>query len=69
VKIRTQQHYRDQWTAIDESTYDGAPDAGAARTMGLGNTEETAIEDLLRQMEDGEPWQQEAVRKYRGVAA
>ena len=67
MNIRTTCYYKDQWTAYDESTYDGAPDAGAFRTCGLGNSKETAIEDLLQQMENGAPWQQEAARAYRGV--
>ena len=65
MKIRTQQLYPGQWTAYDEDTWDGAPDAGSFRTIGLGNSEETAIEDLLQQFEDGKPWQQEAVREWK----
>jgi hypothetical protein len=67
VNIRTTCYYKDQWTAFDDDTYDGAPDAGSMSTCGLGNTKETAIEDLLQQMEDGPPWQQEIARKYRGT--
>jgi hypothetical protein len=35
------------WSAIDEDTYDGAPDSGPlAHLIGRGPTEEAAIEDL-----------------------
>lgn len=60
------QIYRDQWIVIDDDWFDGAPDAGAFRIRGLGNSKETAIEDLLQQMEEGAPWQQEMAREYRG---
>lgn len=66
MNIRTTCFFKDQWTAYDDDTYDGAPDAGAFRTCGLGNSKETAIEDLIQQMENGAPWQQEAARAYRG---
>lgn len=55
------------WYALDSDTYDGAPDAGAASTMGWGRTEQEAIDDLLEQFEEGRPWQQKAARQYRGV--
>jgi hypothetical protein len=67
MNIETHQHYPGEWTAIDSSTYDGAPDAGAMRTMGLGHTEQEAIDDLIQQFEDGKPWQQEAAREYRAA--
>ena len=40
------------WCAVDDDTYDGAPDAGAAGAMGTGTTEEEAIADLLEQIAD-----------------
>lgn len=36
------------WTAIDESTYDGAEDSAERHMIGYGPTEAEAIEDLLR---------------------
>lgn len=52
LTIQTEQHYADQWTAIDAATYDGAEDAGRARVMGFGRTEAEAVADLIEQMED-----------------
>lgn len=69
MNIRTTCLYPGQWTAYDTDTFDGAPDAGSANTVGLGNSKETAIEDLLQQFENGAPWQREAARAYRGVKA
>lgn len=54
MKIRT--HYDPKpipdrqydWTAIDESTYDGSP----GQPVGYGSTEEEAIQDLKEKMED-----------------
>lgn len=41
------------WTAIDSSTYDGAPDAGRpSNCVGMGHSEQAAIEDLRAQMEN-----------------
>jgi len=45
--IKTDQHYTDQWTAMDDSTY-----AGPGSLLGVGHTEEEAINDLLAQLED-----------------
>lgn len=50
MKIRTEHQYF-QWVAYDDETYDGAPDAGRARTIGTGDTEAEAIEDLKEQLE------------------
>lgn len=47
MNIKTYQHYSDQWTAIDDSTYDGPGSA-----LGVGRTEQEAIDDLLEQLED-----------------
>jgi len=47
VIIKTDRHYSDQWTAIDEATYDGPGSA-----LGSGHTEEEAINELLEQLED-----------------
>lgn len=65
MNIRTTCFYKDQWTAFDVDTYDGAPDARAFRTCGLGNTKAAAIEDLIQQFENGTPWQQEMALEYR----
>lgn len=42
MKIKTTQHYPNEWTAIDEDTYDG-PES----IYGVGSTEAEAIADLL----------------------
>lgn len=41
------------WTAIDEDTYDGAPDSKCAH-MGFGNTELEAVQDLMLILEEEE---------------
>ena len=38
------------WTAIDEDTYDGAPDSKTS-WMGYGDTEIQAVRDLCLQLE------------------
>jgi len=38
------------WSAIDEDTYDGAPDSHCP--LGSGDTEQDAIDDLLQQMKE-----------------
>lgn len=39
------------WDAIDADTYDGAPDSGPrARCIGMGKTEQAAIDDLMEQL-------------------
>lgn len=38
------------WTAIDEDTYDGAPDSKCS-WMGYGDTEIQAVRDLMLQLE------------------
>jgi hypothetical protein len=53
MKIST--HYEPNspwpWTAIDENTYDGSPDAGpSARIVGIGATKAAAIADLIEQL-------------------
>jgi hypothetical protein len=65
MNISTHQHYATEWTAIESDSYDGAPDAGSAATIGHGNTEAAAIADLIEKFEDGKPWQQAAVKAYR----
>lgn len=48
--------FHDLWYAVDDDTYDGAPDAGfKARIVGQGKTEEAAIQNLLEQHADLEP--------------
>lgn len=39
------------WSAVDDDTYDGAPDSRSA-VIGWGRTEEEAIADLLDQIEE-----------------
>jgi hypothetical protein len=41
---------RFDWNAIDDDTYDGAPDSGNRNQIGYGATEEEAIADLLEQL-------------------
>jgi hypothetical protein len=54
MKIRTEHVYppipsRDfDWSAIDDDTYDGAPDSSTRGEIGYGRTEEEAIADLMR---------------------
>lgn len=53
MKIKTEFHPTPrggEWTAIDEDTYDGAPDS--PHMMGWGKTEDEAIEDLERLFEE-----------------
>ena len=68
MKIRTSYIYppipdrRFDWSAVDDETYDGAPDAGRCRVIGYGKTEEEAVEDLMEQMDvcqHGIPWSSE----------
>lgn len=53
MNIRTEMHrcpWGPEWYAIDDDTYDGAPDA---RPMaGIGSTEAEAIADLMERLED-----------------
>lgn len=42
------------WCAVDEETYDGAPDSRTRNQVGYGATEEEAIADLLSILEDEE---------------
>ncbi len=41
------------WSAVDDNTYDGAPDSHSP--IGYGPTEEAAIADLLEQLEEQQP--------------
>lgn len=58
MKIRTQQVWNSttdpdwNWNAIDDDTYDGAPDSSNRNQVGWGATEEKAIEDLKRILEE-----------------
>lgn len=38
----------DQWSALDDDTYDGAPDSATRGEIGYGRSEEEAIADLMR---------------------
>jgi len=57
MKIRTTHDPRAllpswEWIAVDDDTYDGAPDAGPrARAIGYGATEAEAIADLKEQLD------------------
>lgn len=46
IPIRTM-----DWQAIDDDIYDDAPDAGP-QCVGVGKTEQEAIDDLLQKIED-----------------
>lgn len=43
---------RFDWCAVDDETYDGAPDNKHGQEMGFGATEQQAIEDLLQLIQD-----------------
>lgn len=43
---------RHDWSAIDDSTYDGAEDSANRHQVGYGATEQEAIADLLCQIEE-----------------
>lgn len=45
---------RFDWTAIDDDTYNGAPDSGNRHQIGYGATEAEAIADLLAILEEDE---------------
>lgn len=49
MKITTHQRYDGSWAAVDEDTYDGAPDGN--NQYGYGATEQEAIDDL-KQLND-----------------
>ena len=49
MNIRTERTPVGDWYAIDDDTYDGAPDAGRAGAMGWGKTEHDAVVDLADQ--------------------
>lgn len=40
------------WIAVDDNTYDGAPDSGNRHQVGYGATEAEAIADLLEQLDE-----------------
>lgn len=40
------------WSAIDDDSYDGAPDSPTRNQIGYGRTEAAAIADLLEQIEE-----------------
>ncbi len=50
MKITTHQQYDCSWIAVDENTYDGAPDGN--NTYSYGATEQEAIEDLKQYNEE-----------------
>jgi hypothetical protein len=58
IKVRTHFVYPPipirnfDWSAVDDNTYDGAPDSHCP--VGYGCTEDAAIESLLDQLEDAQ---------------
>ena len=50
LDIKTEHQPNGEWTAIDRNTYDGAPDAGRAGSIGWGTTEQDAIDDLIEKL-------------------
>ena len=50
--IRTELQPNGEWTAVDADNYDGAPDAGRARSMGWGKTEQEAVDDLIEKLSE-----------------
>jgi hypothetical protein len=46
---------RFDWSAIDDDTYDGAEDSSNRFEIGHGETEEAAIQDLIRIREERAP--------------
>lgn len=42
------------WSAVDDDTYDGAPDSPTRGQIGHGATEAEAIADLLEQLDDAD---------------
>lgn len=46
MKIVTRQNWLGLWQAIDEDSYDGAPDSPTRHQVGFGSTPEAAIADL-----------------------
>ena len=40
------------WQAVDDDTYDGAPDSATRNHIGYGRTEAEAISDLMEKLED-----------------
>lgn len=57
MKIRTEYvhppipHRNFDWSAVDEDTYDGAPDSSTRHHIGWGATEADAIADLKELLE------------------
>ncbi len=45
MDIRTTRIYAGEWIAVDDDTYDGAPDSKSP--CGVGGTEQEAINDLM----------------------
>ena len=45
------------WTALDESTYDGAEDSSTRHEIGYGRTEAEAIADLRRLLDEKADWE------------
>jgi hypothetical protein len=52
MKISATRIYHGEWMAIDDDTYDGAPDSKSP--CGTGPTEQAAIDDLIDKINDRE---------------
>ena len=42
------------WSAIDEDTYDGAPDSKTRHQIGFGRTEAEAVKDLMEKLAEAQ---------------
>ena len=69
-KIITSHHYQsiparnDDWSAIDDDTYDGAEDSGC-NMVGWGKTEAEAIADLERLNQEEQEYREHVESKGR----
>ena len=50
MNIQATRIYHGEWIAVDDDTYDGAPDSKSI--CGTGSTEQEAIDDLLKKMKE-----------------
>lgn len=48
MNIRATRIYHGEWMAVDDDTYDGAPDSKSP--CGVGSTEQEAIDDLKEKL-------------------
>jgi len=52
MRISTEEQVPGYWIAVDDDTYDGAPDSHSI--VGHGSTEQEAIDDLILETEERE---------------